>query len=90
MRGKELTVEERDETFETFAALVVGLVAQPAGRTVCGMLTGGWSGPSLAPLPGTPVRLRGAVVPAAGGVGGSRVGGGSSAAGWGAGHGRGR
>jgi hypothetical protein len=27
-------------TFETFTALVVGLVAQPVGRTVCGMLTG--------------------------------------------------
>jgi hypothetical protein len=27
-------------TFETFTALVAGLVAQPAGRTVCGMLTG--------------------------------------------------
>jgi hypothetical protein len=27
-------------TFETFAALVAGLVAQPVGRTVCGMLTG--------------------------------------------------
>ena len=27
-------------TFETFTALVAGLVAQPVGRTVCGMLTG--------------------------------------------------
>jgi len=27
-------------TFETFTALVVGLVAQPVGRTVCGMLSG--------------------------------------------------
>ena len=27
-------------TFETFTALVGGLVAQPVGRTVCGMLTG--------------------------------------------------
>jgi hypothetical protein len=27
-------------TFETFTALVAGLVAQPAERTVCGMLTG--------------------------------------------------
>ena len=27
-------------TFETFAALVAGLVAQPVERTVCGMLTG--------------------------------------------------
>jgi hypothetical protein len=27
-------------TFETFTALVVGLVAQPVERTVCGMLTG--------------------------------------------------
>lgn len=27
-------------TFETFAALVAGLVAQPVARTVCGMLTG--------------------------------------------------
>jgi SRSO17 transposase len=27
-------------TFETFTALVVGLVTQPVGRTVCGMLTG--------------------------------------------------
>jgi hypothetical protein len=27
-------------TFETFTVLVAGLVAQPVGRTVCGMLTG--------------------------------------------------
>lgn len=27
-------------TFETFTALVAGLVAQPVGQTVCGMLTG--------------------------------------------------
>jgi len=27
-------------TFETFTALVAGLVAQPVGRTVCGMVTG--------------------------------------------------
>lgn len=27
-------------TFETFTALVAGLLAQPVGRTVCGMLTG--------------------------------------------------
>jgi hypothetical protein len=27
-------------TFETFTGLVAGLVAQPVGRTVCGMLTG--------------------------------------------------
>jgi len=27
-------------TFEVFTALVAGLVAQPVGRTVCGMLTG--------------------------------------------------
>jgi hypothetical protein len=27
-------------SFETFTALVAGLVAQPVGRTVCGMLTG--------------------------------------------------
>ncbi|MGH3922745.1 MAG: IS701 family transposase [Pseudonocardiaceae bacterium] len=27
-------------TFDTFTALVAGLVAQPVGRTVCGMLTG--------------------------------------------------
>jgi hypothetical protein len=27
-------------TFETFSVLVAGLVAQPVGRTVCGMLTG--------------------------------------------------
>jgi len=27
-------------TFETFTALVAGLVAQPVSRTVCGMLTG--------------------------------------------------
>ncbi len=27
-------------TFDTFTVLVVGLVAQPVGRTVCGMLTG--------------------------------------------------
>jgi hypothetical protein len=27
-------------TFETFTALVGGLVAQPVGRTVCGMLSG--------------------------------------------------
>jgi hypothetical protein len=27
-------------SFDTFTALVVGLVAQPVGRTVCGMLTG--------------------------------------------------
>jgi len=27
-------------TFETFTALVAGLLAAPVGRTVCGMLTG--------------------------------------------------
>ena len=27
-------------SFETFTALVAGLVAQPVSRTVCGMLTG--------------------------------------------------
>jgi len=27
-------------SFETFTALVAGLVAQPVGRTVCGILTG--------------------------------------------------
>ncbi|MGH3991813.1 MAG: hypothetical protein ACRDSN_05030, partial [Pseudonocardiaceae bacterium] len=27
-------------SFDTFTALVAGLVAQPVGRTVCGMLTG--------------------------------------------------
>jgi hypothetical protein len=27
-------------TFETFTAMVAGLVAQPVERTVCGMLTG--------------------------------------------------
>ena len=27
-------------TFETFTALVAGLVAQPVSRTVCGMLSG--------------------------------------------------
>lgn len=27
-------------TFETFMMMVVGLFAQPVGRTVCGMLTG--------------------------------------------------
>jgi hypothetical protein len=32
-------------TFETFTALVAGLVAQSAEQTVCGMLTRGWSGP---------------------------------------------
>jgi hypothetical protein len=27
-------------SFETFTALLIGLWAQPVGRTVCGMLTG--------------------------------------------------
>lgn len=39
-------------TFETFTVLVAGLVAQPVGRTVCGMLTGAGLAPGLAPPPG--------------------------------------
>ncbi|MDQ4032979.1 MAG: hypothetical protein M3332_12225 [Actinomycetota bacterium] len=49
-------------TFEMFTALVAGLVVQPVGRTVCGMLTGAGLARVWAPRLGASVLLRGAVV----------------------------